>query len=309
MSEAGDAWWVAAPDGWREACFLLPACRALARRGPVNVLSTVGQRRFWELAGFEVVEVSAKAGAKDFANVARLLVWEDGAVAKAAAKAGVAQRVGPATDGLRKRLTRPVEVDGKPGPPVHRVRRFLAVVEVLGAEAMRAENFAPIEVAEPKLRPGTWLVVPDSDFGRNHEWEVDRWFELLEWLGNAGVAWELGGDGPLARTLGEWFGVGREGIDPAAAPETLAGLGACLAADGSVPHVAAAFGTRCAVLFGPGEPALVRPLGRQHLAVRRRVECSPCFLTKCPIDLRCQRELEVETVKKAVGEWAGIPGT
>lgn len=305
MSEAGDEWWVAAPAGWREASFSLPACRALSRRGPVRVLCGPQQRRFWELAGFETTAM-AKLAPRDLAGVGRMIVWEDGAIAKAAAKARVAERVGPAMDGLAKRLTQAVEVAGPPGPPSHRVRRYLGVVESMGIDPMEPANFAPIEVGPEVVRSGRWLVVPDSDFGANHEWEVDRWFALLEWLGKCGVAWELGGRGAVAKALADWFSVERREIDLAAVPEEVAGFEFCLAADGSVPHVAAALGTRCAVLFGPGEPALTRPLGRQHLAVRRKVECSPCFLTKCPIDLRCQRELEVEMVEKALGEWAGL---
>jgi ADP-heptose:LPS heptosyltransferase len=83
--------------------------------------------------------------------------------------------------------------------------------------------------------------------------------------------------------------------------EELAAHGLCIAADGSVPHLAAHVGTRCVVLFGPGEPEWMRPMGKQHLIARRKAECSPCFASKCVMDLRCQKELEVGEVLRVIG--------
>jgi heptosyltransferase-2 len=80
----------------------------------------------------------------------------------------------------------------------------------------------------------------------------------------------------------------------------LAAYGFVIAADGSLPHLAAHVGATCVVLFGPNDPAWKRPLGRRHAIVRRDVECAPCLLAKCPLDLRCQIELESERVWQAV---------
>jgi heptosyltransferase-2 len=82
--------------------------------------------------------------------------------------------------------------------------------------------------------------------------------------------------------------------------EELASCSLCIAADSSVPHLAAHVGTTCVVLFGPGEPEWMRPLGKQHVIVRRKVECSPCHAPKCRMDLRCQNDLEVEEVMRAI---------
>jgi ADP-heptose:LPS heptosyltransferase len=72
--------------------------------------------------------------------------------------------------------------------------------------------------------------------------------------------------------------------------------GLVVAADGSLPHLAAHVGSTCVTLFGPNDPAWKRPLGKRHAVVRRHVECAPCLLAKCPMDLRCQKELEAERV-------------
>ena len=34
--------------------------------------------------------------------------------------------------------------------------------------------------------------------------------------------------------------------------------------------------------------------------VRKRAECSPCFLRECPIDFRCMKEVEAATVAEAL---------
>jgi hypothetical protein len=41
--------------------------------------------------------------------------------------------------------------------------------------------------------------------------------------------------------------------------------------------------------------------------VRRHVECAPCLLAKCPLDMRCQNELETDRVWQAVREKLTLP--
>ena len=68
---------------------------------------------------------------------------------------------------------------------------------------------------------------------------------------------------------------------------------------GGVPVVA---------IFGSTEPTLTGPghLGGKpnppHRILRRKVECSPCFLRECPIDFRCMKEISVEMATEAVAE-------
>jgi len=69
-----------------------------------------------------------------------------------------------------------------------------------------------------------------------------------------------------------------------------------------VTHLAAHVGATCVTWFGPNDPGWKRPLGRRHVVVRRHVECAPCFLPKCPLDGRCQRELDALRVWNAVRE-------
>ena len=70
-------------------------------------------------------------------------------------------------------------------------------------------------------------------------------------------------------------------------------------------HLADDLGLPVIALFGSTEPMLTGPTGRPeppHRILRRKVECSPCFLRECPIDFRCMNELTVDMVTEAVQE-------
>ena len=269
----------------------------------VGVLCPERQTGFWKATGFEAVTgYGDKASARELAGRVKdrkaVLLWEAGVAADACAKAGVPRRIGPQAKDLAKRLTEPVALVEAPGPIRHRVRFYLDLAAKLGAEPMVAENFAPLLVDVPRAVERV-LLVPDSDFGSHYEWPLDRW---------EAVAKELLGKGRQLRVASGVKGSALAKAVPEAevvtldwpALEDLASCSLCVAADGSVPHLAAHVGTACVVLFGPGEPEWMRPLGKQHVIVRRKVECSPCHAPKCRMDLRCQNELEADEVIRSV---------
>lgn len=307
MLSPGDALLVAAPVEWREACLSVPALRALKSRGAeVSLLCPERQAGFWKASGFgKVTGYSERASARELAGrmkeVKASLAWEAGLAADALAKAGIPRRLGPPAKGLVKRLTEPVAVEGQAGPVQHRVRFYLDLVGKLGAQAMVAENFAPVVTGVPRAMERV-LLVPDSDFGVHFEWPLERWQAVAKDLLERGKQLWIATAGPkgaaLAKAVPEATGVALvfPGLDE------LSSCGLCIAADGSVPHLAAHVGTTCVVLFGPGEPEWMRPLGKQHVTVRRKVECSPCHAPKCRMDLRCQNELEVAEVLRVLAE-------
>jgi heptosyltransferase-2 len=65
-------------------------------------------------------------------------------------------------------------------------------------------------------------------------------------------------------------------------------------------HIAAALGTPTVSIWGSTSPELTGPLSPRSVIIREPVECSPCFLRKCPIDFRCMERIQVGTVVKAV---------
>lgn len=303
---------MAAPERWDEACFAVPAVRALLASGmTVGVLCREDQQDFWHsVAGLAVVTMPAKTKAKVVAAEIRgrwqaALVWESGLAADAVHLATVPRRLGPADRKLNKQLTHPLAFTVQPLD--HRVRFYLAAVELLGIHTDRPEFFAPAALGVVPAA-GSVLLIPDSDFGPSHHWPLERWLEiagrLVENARQVSVAGVNGARGmaqALARELGEAAGWCDVGL-PGNALSVLAGYPLVIAADGSLAHLAAHAGATCVTLFGPNDPVWKRPLGRRHAVVRRHVECAPCLLAKCPLDARCQHELAVETVWKALRE-------
>ncbi len=301
---------VAAPERWDEACFAVPAVRALVASGVgVGILCPEAQREFWQtLENLAVIEFSPKAKPKTTAtaiagNWQASLAWATGHAAEAFRAATIPRRLGPDERKLAKLLTHPLKAAA--GPLDHRVRHYLAAVDELGIPTAVPEFFAPaMTVSDPTQ--GTVLLCPDSDFGPNHEWPLDRWEEIANRILASGrkvtVTGIASGRG-LSQQLGSRLAGQLEPLPPFnSALEFLSSYGCLVAADGTFPHLAAHAGATCVTLFGPGDPAWKRPLGTRHAVVRRHVECAPCLLPKCPMDLRCQLELDVERVWKTVLE-------
>ena len=314
MDAAGGGMLIAAPARWDEACFAVPALRAMIASGVgVGVLCASGQREFWEtLKGLKVIDVAPQTKARPLAAALAgkwqaALLWEPGLAAEACLRANIPRRLGPNEMSLKKFLTHPVPLAAAGRPLQHRSRHYLGVMQALGLETGRSELFLPVALGVP--RPArALLLVADSDFGRSHEWPLERWVEVGQALLAAGWNVSLGGLA-AGRRLGARL-LDRLGPELAYFDvEALGGLlpvlaaqAVVLAADGSLPHVAAHVGCACVTLFGPNDPAWKRPVGGGHAVLRRHVECAPCFLPKCPLDARCQNELAVERVLAAVRE-------
>ena len=89
-------------------------------------------------------------------------------------------------------------------------------------------------------------------------------------------------------------------------PELIAKLKECtllLTNDTGTMHLADLLGIPVVAIFGSTEPSLTGPVGETnppHRILRRKVECSPCYLRQCPIDFRCMNEITVEYVTATV---------
>jgi len=298
------------PERWDEACFAVPALRALVRSGLAGgIVCNEEQEDFWrtvcDLPQFAFSQkTSAGALAGKFGDGWEAsVVWDNGIAAKAFSKAKIARRLGPAEKKLARLLTHPVDVSE--GPTEHRVRRYIKTCEEMGVPVDRPEYFVAAPLGIP-AEPSTVLLCPGSDFGPSHEWPLDRWQELAEALLERGkrvtVAGVIGGRGLgkiLAARLGgdvEFF----HAAPLAAAMPLLAVHQLVISADGSLPHLAAHAGSTCVTLFGPNDAVWKRPLGKRHIVVKRHVECAPCLSAKCVMDGRCQSGLEVAKVLAAI---------
>lgn len=294
----GECLLVASPVSLAEACFSVPAIRALKRfrpEGRLLVFCPESLRSLW-LPLSEAAEVDEVIVYPDHLSARKMaplllnrevefdsaILWEAGESAKAIARAGVPQRLGYPVKGLVNLLTDPVVRIVEPGPIEHRVRYYLGLVQELGCDAFVRENFKPTVWAGARHEPPENLriaMVRSSEYGPAYQWPEEKFDQLklameqkhgtIEWVdvsGGANVA------------------------------EVLASSSVLVACDGEVAHWAAHIGLPAVVIFGPGESEWKRPLGKQSRVVRERVACSPCYLAKCPLDHRCLNEVSVEAV-------------
>lgn len=301
---------VALPQRWDEACFAVPALRTLVRSGMVGgLLCLREQEEFWKMETrlpqihyVQRSKVSALAAAVGGGWQAAL-VWEDGVVAKALAKAGIAKRIGDSSGAFSKFLTDPLEITES--AVEHRVRRYMKTCELMGIPVDRAEYFAPASMGV-SAPPRSVLLCPGSDFGPSYEWPLDRWQELAEELLSQGKSLTVAGaisERGLGKILSQRLGADAEYLHAHPLSSALPMLAAhqlVIAADGSIPHLAAHSGATCVTLFGPNDVVWKRPLGKRHSVVKRHAECVPCLSPKCLLDGRCQRELDVATVLAAI---------
>jgi heptosyltransferase-2 len=302
---------VISPVRWDEACFLVPSVRALIAAGldPL-VLCAEEMREFWRsVPGLEVMTHTPHAKAKSIAadlaaaNFHSALMWDATAAADAARLAKIGNRIGPAIKSLKKILTQAIAIDE--AATDHRVRFYLQIIMQMGVESFLPEFFAPLGPPVAS-RHEQILLYPDSDFGGSHEWPLDRWLAIARDLIDAGEKLLLIRTNTglqLASRMAEALGDAIECKDIAVAHEAFplfTDHRLFIGADGSMPHLASHFGATCVVLFGPNDPNWKRPLGKRHTVLRHHVECAPCLLAKCPLDLRCQTELETARVATAI---------
>lgn len=195
--------------------------------------------------------------------------------------------------------------DGPPEPadPEHHARRYLRLAHFCGAPVTEADgHFArrarTDRSANRRPRIG---VCPGAEYGPAKRWPAERFAQAMrEFQEQAGPAeWLLfgvAGDAPAGEAIAEAspFAVenriGRTTLD-----ELMDELGSCdllLTNDTGTMHLAAFLGVPVVAVFGSTEPALTSPLGDFHEILRRKVDCSPCFLRECPIDFRCMTAIE-----------------
>ena len=70
-------------------------------------------------------------------------------------------------------------------------------------------------------------------------------------------------------------------------------------------HIAAALGVPLTAIFGPTDERATAPAGQADV-ILRQVFCRPCMLRECPIDHRCMKRIDVDSVLHSVV--AHLPG-
>ena len=212
--------------------------------------------------------------------------------------------------GGRRRLPRPfgasaaelcacLEVLAVARPP-----RLTPTTEARAAVEARLKDLGlaagePYLVLDGSARPGSAKAAP-----------AGLWASALEQL-PAGlppvVVLAAPGEGALARELAELSGAALFDAPPPTLPELLAviaGARLFLGPDSGPRHLATATGRRQVILHGPTDPRHTADHTGRTLSVRRRVDCGPCHLERCPLPaprtVRCFTTLDPARIAGAV---------
>lgn len=249
--------------------------------------------------------------ARDFRADVAVLLPNSLESALSASYWGARRRIGFATGGRSWLLTDRVTL---PAPRLHQVDEYLRLGAALGAPpATDVPRLAPPAPESDERREArAWItgaigldraavgIHLGAAYGDAKMWPADRVIELVAELRQRGVDAVLLGPMDndakargIVRATGVASLVGRD--RPDALPALLAELGALVAGDTGVAHLAAALGTPVVTLFGPTDPRLSAPRG-PGAVVQHAVPCAPCFYRTCPIDHPCLRGITATEV-------------
>lgn len=317
---------VAAPLSLTEACFAVPAVRALHHFRPESKIAVICpdfQEALWQgVSELDyVITYPERATSRQIARIlseyevsfVSAICWGGGEVAKAFQRVDIPQRLGYPTKELGKHLTGSIDVFTEIGPIEHRVRYYLNLVQFLGGEPFVRSSFATKPLLLPSKKPRI-VLAPESEYGASHEWPLENFVDLVERyeISEGEVDWIILSSkiNPEPSGLKQLLGDRVEDYTTEwDMGETLSGLRSCsglVASDCELAHLAGYVGLPAVVVFGPNEPEWKRPLGKQSRVVREHVACSPCYMAKCTVDMRCQGEVTVamvlEQLKLAVVE-------
>jgi lipopolysaccharide heptosyltransferase II len=320
---------VRAPNWLGDAIMALPALEAVRRAQPdarVIVAARASIAPIFEeetrVTPDEVAIVDdarETAQLRDLKGDAILLIPNSFSSAWRASRAGIAERCGYRAAGRGWLLTRGVP---RPRGRVHQVEYYQALVRGLGMETREGPpRLGPrpqtLEKADAVLReqgvtPGTTLVgfAPGAAYGHAKRWPPDRVAAVIAALAARGVVSVVVGaaaDRETARAIESSLPPGTRVVDLVGRTtlRQLVGVVARCAAfvsnDSGAMHVAAALGVPLTAIFGPTDERVTAPGGPADLIVRD-VFCRPCLLRECPIDHRCMKRIDVDTVLRSVVE-------
>ena len=240
--------------------------------------------------------------------------------------AGISRRAGYATDGRRlllsHRATPRIKKLGR-----HQIYYYLDLLFQTGISSVRyldEPDFQPdihlrstdagLRKAESLLREGDAdaskpLVVlnPGAYFGSAKRWFTDRYAALADRLiEEEGVEVAIvgsAGETAIADEIRQFMRhrpcvlTGKTDL-----PALMGLLSRCrvlITNDSGPMHLASALQVPQVALFGSTDEIATGPWSPEAQVIHKHVECSPCLLRECPIDLRCFNRIEVDEVLEA----------
>ncbi|HEY2802137.1 MAG TPA: lipopolysaccharide heptosyltransferase II [Chthoniobacterales bacterium] len=216
---------------------------------------------------------------------------------------GLPRRVGYAGRHRRWLLNQVVPKIERPGPPPHQVEHYLDLARSLGtsAEAGDIAVSSPPLAAAGERRLG---LCPGAEYGPAKRWLPERFAETAAAISGHWVFFGTAKDEEVGAQVAAAFGgtctnlIGKTTLE-----QLIDELRRCellLTNDTGTMHLATLLGVPVVAVFGSTEPRLTGPLGKKSLVVRHQVECSPCFLRKCPLDFRCMKAVSAQEVAAAI---------
>jgi lipopolysaccharide heptosyltransferase II len=229
--------------------------------------------------------------------------------------ARIPMRLALETHRAKRLLTEVLLLPKRLHPTMHQTEALLSVIPRLGGPSIpfpipRPRGFLP---SGETIRIG---ICPGAEYGSAKRWPIDRYRAVMERISaQRDLTWVVVGtakESSLGETLIRRFPGKVENLcGETSLPELieqLKGFTLLLTNDTGTMHLADLLGVPVVAIFGSTEPALTGPSGATtppHRILRRKVECSPCYLRECPIDFRCMNEITVEYVTASVLESLG----
>ena len=254
-------------------------------------------------------------------------------VALEALLSGVRRRVGYRGHSRSWLLNQVIPEQTPPRRLEHQSARYLRIAQICGAGDIQpayvwlrrgrqptsniqiAASNQPLATPEPgeggsaiNDQPLKIGLCPGAEYGPAKRWLPERFAEAaVRVAAQAPVEWVLFGT-PKDAEIGEQIAAGLGGscvnrIGRTTLDQLILTLRECrllLTNDTGTMHLASLLGVPVVAIFGSTEPGLTGPLGDHHIILRHHVECSPCFLRKCPIDFRCMNAVGIQEVVDAV---------
>ncbi len=311
---------IRAPNWLGDGVITIPAVRAIKNGRPdahITIAAPEKIAAIWKLVP-EVDEVLSLTNRSLFGTVAaiRKQMRFDAAVlfpnslrvALEVWLASVPRRAGRRGHSRNWLLNQIVPERKRRGPPQHQVHRYLDFARELGAspDAAKIDIISrPQPAMTEKIKIG---LCAGADYGPAKRWLPGRFAEAAAAVAaQLSVQWILFGtsaDTEIGRIIETALGencvnrIGQTTLD-----ELIFELHGCqllLTNDTGTMHLATLLGVPVVAIFGSTEPRLTGPLGQRDRVIRHQVECSPCFLRKCPIDFRCMKAVAVDEVVTAV---------
>lgn len=334
---------IRAPNWLGDAVMALPAMAAVRRAFDGRTVIVAARphvaplfREDTSAAPDEVVVVDERGEAAQLRAVrgdAVLLLPNSFRSAWVARLSGIRERWGYRAAGRGWLLTRGASRPRGSGRPLHHVDYFRDLVIALGIDP--GQDAIPrlnpraltLEKADAVLRrsgfeAGERIVgfAPGAAYGAAKRWPPDRVAKVVEALGHRGTATVLvgaAGDRDTGRAIESALPAGARVVNligRTSLGELIGVVARCAAFvsnDSGAMHVAAALGVPLTAIFGPTDERATAPAsaGRVDLIVRD-VFCRPCLLRECPIDHRCMKRIDVESVLSSVaGHLRSAPGS